>query len=282
MNPPLPLLQAPAEWRVKLRDKLAPRWRLRLRIDDGVLPYDSADLVASRLKKGEFEGSELSILLDLLPLCRGFIDVGANLGLYTLLASRRMRDGKVFAFEASTIEFEKLSWTVRENRLRNVTIVHRAMSDEEGEATIHESLFGAGALNRLDRPAKLTGAWRATRVRKTSLDQYLAGQGDIVVDLVKIDVEGHELPVLRGARDLFARKAPLLMIEVNPSRASEQSTPAGIFAEMHAQNYRWLAIDETAARLYPVEEPVDTINYFAIPRGRSDSLISALLARSPP
>lgn len=278
---PMPLLYAPSEWRVKFRDKFAPRWRLRLRMTDGDLPFDTADIVASRLRRGDFERGELSLLTELLPFCNGFIDVGANLGLYTLLAARRMPRGHVFAFEASAIEYDKLSWTVRENHLTNVTAVHCAVSDEEGEATIHESLLGAGALNRLDGPAKPTGKWRATRVRKTSLDHYLAALREMPpVDFVKIDVEGHELPVLKGARELFARAAPLLMIEVNPARASAQSTPARIFDEMHEQGYRWLAIDEATARLYPVEAPVQVINYFAVPDRRSDPLVNALLNRS--
>lgn len=279
------LEKSPLELCVKLRDKLAPRLRLSLRTSDGFLPFDSADLVATQLRQEKFERAEISILESILPFCATAVDVGANLGLYTLLASRRMPQGKVFSFEASPIEFDKLCWTVRKNGLANVTAVHSAVSSDVGETTIHESLFGAGALNRLDRPAKSNGQWRATQVRKVSLDHYFAvQQGSKInpIDLIKIDVEGHELPVIEGAIGILRSAAPVLMIEVNESRMSERSTPERIFEFMRANSYDMYAIDEVTARLHLVKGPSTEINYFAVPSARKDALVAKLLERAAP
>lgn len=279
----LSIRKSPSNFRVKLRDKFLPRLRMRLQTSDGDLPFDCGDLVATQLRRGEFERAEISILTSVLGLCSTFVDVGANFGLYTLLASRRMRRGRIFSFEASPIEFDKLSWTIRKNDLTNVTAVHSAVSDELGEATIYESLFGAGALNRLDRPAKTTGRWRASRVPKISLDHYFALTPTSRVgriDLIKIDVEGHELPVLLGAKDILRTSAPVIMIEVNASRMSDRSSPEQIFAFMRMHNYRMYAIDGATARLQAVESPSDKINYFAVSSSRTDALVSALLERS--
>jgi len=275
---PLAPLEAPADWCVKLRDKLAPRYRMRLRTAYGDLPFDSADLVATQLRRGNFERTELSILIDVLPLCSSFVDVGANFGLFTLLAARRMAGGRVVAFEASAIEFDKLLWTVRSNNLANVTLLHCAVSDGDGEAYIFESLCGAGALNRLDRPGKPTGEWRRTRVEKTSLDQHFSSASHgLPIDLIKIDVEGHELPVLKGASNVLSESRPVVMIEVNPSRASELSTPEQIFAFMGSRGYRWFAIDKGAACLREADRASGAINYFAIPSSREDALVAGLL-----
>ena len=278
----LSIRKSPSNLQVKIRDKFLPRLRMRLQTSDGDLPFDSGDLVASQLLRGEFERAEISILTSILGLCSTFVDVGANLGLYTLLASRRMHRGCIFSFEASPIEFGKLSWTIQKNGLANVTAIHSAVSDELGEATIYESLFGAGALNRIDRPAKTTGRWRASQVPKISLDHYfeltLARRVD-PIDLIKIDVEGHELPVLLGAENILRASAPVIMIEVNASRMSDRSSPEKIFAFMRMHSYRMYAIDEASARLQAVESPSDKINYFAVPSSRTDALVSALLER---
>lgn len=272
----------PAAFLIKLRDKFAPAMRLWLRTTDGLLPYDSEDLVATGLAHGRFESEELAFVTRALPTCRGVVDVGANFGLYTLLASRRIAiDGRVVAFEASPIEYKKLSWTIACNGLANVVAVLSAISSSEGETVIYESECGAGALNRIDRPAKETGRWRSTTVPMTSLDAWFRSHGaGITVDLIKIDVEGHELPVLYGGRGLIGRYRPVIMIEVNASRASVDSDPERIWSFIVEAGYRWYGIDDAAGNLVPVLRPGDKINLVAVPeRPGNEKLVERLLAR---
>jgi FkbM family methyltransferase len=259
-------VEAPHPLLVKLRDKFWPNYRFALRTEIGLLPYDKNDLVASSLVRGTFEPEEQAVMRALLPACRGMMDVGANLGLYTLLASRLMpSDGQIVAFEASPIEHAKLAWTILRNKLANVEVIHAAVSDALGTATIYQSLAGAGALNRLDRPAKTSGEWEPTKVSMTTIDAWAATHGKIPIDLLKIDVEGHELPVLVGAQSLIRNWRPLILIEVNAARASARSAPREIWDHLVGINYRWFAIQPGASTLTPVEEPGTAINFLAVP-----------------
>lgn len=259
-------VEAPHPFLVKLRDKFWPNFRFALRTEIGLLPYDRNDLVASSLVRGTFEPEEQAVMRALLPACRGMIDVGANLGLYTLLASRLMsRDSQVIAFEASPIEHAKLAWTVSRNKLANVEVIHAAVSDALGTATIYQSLAGAGALNRLDRPAKTSGEWEPTTVSMTTLDSWAATHDKIPIDLLKIDVEGHELPVLVGAQSLLQNWRPLILIEVNAARASARSAPREIWDHLVGLNYRWFAILPGSSTLALVKEPETAINFLAVP-----------------
>lgn len=203
------------------------------------------------------------------------VDVGANIGLYVLLASRLMPAvGRIAAFEASPIEHAKLLWTIGRNRLANVDVVAAAVSDATGSATIHQSLAGAGALNRLDRPAKSSGQWQQVEVPMTTLDTWTGQHPGITVDLLKIDVEGHEFPVLVGADNLIRRFRPVVLIEVNEARASARSTPSQIWDYLVARGYRWFAIEEGHAQVRPAANPSGCVNYLAAP---SEPLANARL-----
>lgn len=232
-----------------------------------MLPYDKNDLVAAGLCRGTFEPEEQTLVRALLPACRGMIDVGANLGFYTLLGSRLiMPDAPIVAFEASPIEFAKLAWTIRRNGLANVEAVPAAVSDHQGTATIYQSLAGAGALNRLDRPAKTSGQWQEVQVPVTTLDAWAANRRDLAIDLLKVDVEGHELPVLKGGAALLERHQPLILIEVNAARASAQSSPREIWDYLAGHGYHWWSIQPDTAELLSATAPGTSVNYLAIPR----------------
>lgn len=259
-------IEVPYPFIIKLRDKFWPSYRVALRTEIGLLPYDMNDLVASNLIRGTFEPEEQAVMRALLPACRGMMDVGANLGLYTLLASRLMpKDSQIVAFEASPIEHAKLTWTVLRNKLANVEVIHAAVSSGSGVATIYQSLGGAGALNRLDRPAKTTGEWESTKVSMTTIDAWAETHGSIPIDLLKIDVEGHEFPVLAGAQSLIREWRPLILIEVNPARSSARSAPRDIWDHLVGINYRWFAIQPGDSILTPAEQPVTAINFLAVP-----------------
>lgn len=269
--------RVPPPLMVRARDKLLPDARLRVRLACGVLPYDHQDNVARDIALGRFETGELALIARALPACRGFVDVGANLGLYTLLADRLMGEGgRVFAFEASPIEFAKLQWTIRRNRLTRVEAVLSAVGSSEGSATIFENLSGGGALNRLDSPAKPDGQWRPAVVPMVTLDSWFAKKPDCAIDFVKIDVEGYELPVLQGAQELLAHKRPALMVEMNEARASAASHPQAVWDFLLEQGYRWYGLGPDAG-LHPLASwRGEALNLFAVP-GEAPSACAARL-----
>jgi FkbM family methyltransferase len=143
-----------------------------------------------------------------------FIDVGANIGYYTLLASRIVgSDGRVVAIEPLRRNITFLERHIRLNDAGNVVVVPLACSDSSGEAMFHE---GANtALGRLaSRPPIEAINLKAHEVVTSTLDDIVRRRG-LQPDMIKIDVEGAELAVLEGARDTIAATAPSLVLSVH-------------------------------------------------------------------
>ncbi|WP_376089741.1 FkbM family methyltransferase [Roseomonas sp. CCTCC AB2023176] len=125
-----------------------------------------------------------------------FVDVGANIGTYSLPAARLVgAEGRVIAFEAHPRTYAYLRRNVEANALRQVVPVHMALGDGDGEVTMTFEDANPGETHVSAQDA----APGAARVRLGTLDDALRDLGAERVDYLKIDVEGFELPVLRGA-----------------------------------------------------------------------------------
>src|SRR5262249_38123063 len=230
---------------LKVRDAVYPSHIFKVRTEDGVLPYMRGDLLGWRFwTDDDFENMDRAVVRKLLKNCKVFIDAGANLGVYSLLASRTCGPGaRIFSFEPSPVEFKKLELTVDWNDLANVIKCPVALSDTNGTLSFFESLEGRGALNRVDRPGDKVSRYRQTQGECARLDDYMSSKGVERIDFIKIDVEGHELPLLEGAANILKTHRPSLMIEMADKRASEVSTPEAIWAYLSSLRYTWLRLD---------------------------------------
>jgi FkbM family methyltransferase len=139
------------------------------------------------------------------------VDIGANVGQYCLCAAARVGPrGRVFAFEPSGRVFEKLKRNIALSGLTNVFADETAISDFEGEAVLHQNREGdrnegQASMASLDLHAG------AQPIRCLPLPRALAAHGVERVDVLKIDTQGAEMAVLRGAQALFARKPAVLL-----------------------------------------------------------------------
>jgi FkbM family methyltransferase len=130
-------------------------------------------------------------------------DLGANVGLYSLLFARRAR--QVVAFEPSPRNLAFLVRTHAANRCENVTVVPWAVSDADGMTR-----FTAGP--NIAQGHLSTAGEQPTAT--TSLDSFVRTFG-VTPSLIKMDVEGAELAVLQGASALLREAAPRLVIEMH-------------------------------------------------------------------
>jgi FkbM family methyltransferase len=253
----------------RFRDRFYRNWIIKVRTEDGVIPYTSGDVIGYNLWiKGKYENIERAVVRALVANCRVFVDVGANSGIYTLLASKNSRpDSSIHAFEASPIEYQKLMLTIEWNALHNVIANNLALSESNGTTSIYENLDGCGALNRVDRPALDNGRYRMVEVPCVSLDTYCESNKISRIDFLKIDVEGHELPVLKGGRRTIAEDRPVIMVEMNDRRSSDQSSPKQLWAFLESYSYVWHQADPLNGRLVSIHQPevFGYLNLFAIP-----------------
>ncbi len=166
----------------------------------GRLELDLSDLIQRQVYLGVYEREETNLVLGYLQPGMTFVDVGANIGYYTLMAASRVGpSGRVFSVEPSQYAVERLEKTVRENHLSQVTVVRGGLSDRASE----ERLFIPEPGNHT--PTMLGEANApSTAIQVKTLDVCLSEWNVERVDLIKIDVEGFEPRVLGGAAQAMA------------------------------------------------------------------------------
>jgi FkbM family methyltransferase len=148
--------------------------------------------------------------------CRGtdVLDLGAHIGIYTVTMARNVGPaGRVHAFEPAPDTRAALREVLALNQCeRSVEVRGDAVSELAGDADLY--LTGASVSNA-NSLVGAAGAGAAIRVNTVSVDEYVAQHG-LDVGLMKIDIEGAELMVLRGARATLRRCRPALTVEVHP------------------------------------------------------------------
>lgn len=165
-----------------------------------------------------FVEPELRHLEALCPARDAAIDVGANIGLFSYRLARIFR--KVYAFEIN----DELLVDLAAYNPGNIEIVSTGLSSTDSETTLYIPvcrnlpLSGWGSLSRDNCPQAETHLTKPVRVRP--LDSYsLHG-----VSFIKIDVEGHEVDVLRGAADTISKNQPIVLVEVKEQNRDRVSS----------------------------------------------------------
>ena len=168
------------------------------------------DLGTQVLFHGGYEDREIAELCKYIPPGGTVLDVGANIGLSALEFSRTVGpDGRVIAFEPHPDTAARLRANLDRNNAANVEIVQSAVGAAAGTITFNESsdatLSSASVI-----PRNLVCSFD---VPLTLIDLAWAEAGKPLVSVLKIDVEGGELQVLQGARELLARDHPAILLE---------------------------------------------------------------------
>jgi FkbM family methyltransferase len=181
--------------------------------------------------------------VNVTPIFRSFLkrnsvvlDVGANFGLYTAIAATRIKThGRLYSFEANPHTFDLLKRTLYANRLvqnQNVVAVNALVGETCGRGTLYYLPHFLGGATMTD-----IGQWgeakRSIEVDMITIDQFLPQE--LAVDLVKIDVEGHEPFVIRGMRETILRSPNIrIFIEFVEGFLAHTVSVDGFAAEIDA------------------------------------------------
>ena len=161
------------------------------------------------------EGRELRVFCSLVKESRRFLDVGANTGIYSLLACAFNPDCQVDSFEPVPRLFEKLQANVKANSWEHRCRLHQcAVSDQPGTALFHVPLVDTPTSASLNVNGFRGYDGEKIQVTVSTLDDLCFDDGPI--DLMKIDVEGFEDAVLRGMPRIIERDHPSMLIECLP------------------------------------------------------------------
>ena len=190
----------------------------RFEVQGRPMLMDTRDRTVTRVLYafGEYEPFETALLNRVLEPGFTFIDIGANTGYYALLAAGAVgKLGRVVAFEPSPFNAEILARNVRLNNLSNVVVEQMALSSGEGEVKLYLSSINAGdhrIYDGHDDDFYNAGKSRTyIQVRAVTLDKYLGGWTG-GVDVIKMDVQGAEIDVLRGMLGTLASNESLVLM----------------------------------------------------------------------
>ena len=252
----------------------------RLPWGDYWLAYN--DVCGDAIFAGNFEEAERQFVERFLRPGMIVLDIGAHHGFYTLLASRKVgKKGKVIAFEPSPRERRRLVRHLRINGCSNVRVEALALAAKEEETTLFVVKGRETGLNSL-RPPKADEPLETISVTVTTLDGYLEQKGIAAVDFIKMDVEGAELEVLKGATHLLSRPPrPVILSEVQDIRTESFGYRAKDILEfLHQRNFHWFKIRRDG-KLLPLSAPNDltsweSYNFVAVPIERLKEIESFL------
>ena len=183
-----------------------------------------------------------------------FIDVGANSGLYTLLASSTVGiEGKVFAFEPSPVPFSRLKENAQLHGKKNIECFDAALSDREEKIKLNIASDGHSAWDSFVGESG-AGQTSIREVMSTTLDEFVSEKNLLdKITMIKMDVEGWETYVLSGGINFLTRPdAPLLQIEFTDL----VTMPAGfncwkLYAQVEELGYQLCIYDTKTGQLHP-------------------------------
>ncbi|MCC6385564.1 MAG: FkbM family methyltransferase [Bacteroidia bacterium] len=152
-----------------------------------------------------WEKESLKLWIKLCTLFDIIFDVGANTGVYSLVAQTVNPRSKVYAFEPLSMFYPKLCMNIQLNHF-NIKPINKAVSDVDGFTVISD----------------YSGQAIEVRSESITLDSFIRQEGITRMGLIKIDVERHEPKVLAGFKEYFLKFKPTLIIEILETKIAEQ------------------------------------------------------------
>jgi FkbM family methyltransferase len=180
-------------------------------------PANDNGVELSLHETGTYEKGILFFLKDFLKKGDCFVDVGANIGLMSLFASQCVgENGTVLSFEAHPETSELLNYNISLNKFKNIRVFDCALGGQKGEGVIRfQSELNRGGASLVDNVKREDGF----KVIIDTLDALFPDK--LIPKVVKIDVEGFELEVLKGAEKIIRNYSPVLILELIDERSAE-------------------------------------------------------------
>lgn len=200
---------------------------------------------------GCIDPNEFALLDRVIEKGMVIVDAGANDGLYTLFAAKKVGpNGVVVSIEPSRREFDRLQSNLRLNDLRNVRAFRIGLSNRSEQGVLkvsgyeHEGQNTFGEFSYEDVECSHT-----EEVPLKRLDALVREAGLSRVDLIKLDVEGGEFLALEGARMILEAHRPLLLLEVNDKALQAQSSSATeVLSLLGSMGYEVYTFDNTSGK----------------------------------
>jgi FkbM family methyltransferase len=203
------------------------------------------DSILCRLIYFGFEEKEITFIKRFLKNGDVLLDIGSNIGLFSLYASQIVgNEGQIYAIEPTPETFKRLEGNINLNLFKNIRTFNIGLSNEKATLKFNISNDGHDAWNSFAKLNELENS-SSVEVEVTTLDSFLNENNIIHIDLVKLDVEGWEKFVLQGGKELITKSSsPVFMIEFTEENAFAAGYYCGeIYDVMKKYGYQWYTYD---------------------------------------
>ena len=260
-----------------------PHRRYMVKLDNGLRFWllSGDQYVSPAMATGDYESIETAFVRRQVREGMAVVDVGANLGWFTAhLALLVGPNGRVDAFEPRSDVMDLLTKTIAENRLANVTTHNFALAHQNSQGQVIWSVHDVnpGGTNLVSSDFA-TPDIIAQPVAVKTLDTCIPHR----VDFIKIDVEGSELLVFKGAQRILSEDRPVILVEINPSNLLRTSGISamefGLFVEK--LDYRLYEIGSSGCCRRQIQtselSAIETlVNVAMLPKERAESTAAAI------
>jgi FkbM family methyltransferase len=178
------------------------------------------------------------------------MDIGANIGYYTLIAANKTKMGTVHSFEPITENYEALKNNILLNNLSNVIINNVGISNVDATETYYISAKDNIGMSGLRPPENYSGI--SEKKETITLDAYVIKKNLSRVDIIKIDIEGNEMNALLGMKMILKKFKPILFIEIiNEHLIKFNSNADDVYSFLQSHGYKAFEI-KSVNNLVPV------------------------------
>lgn len=224
---------------------------------------------------GTYEAGTLELIAEFLKPGQSFLDIGANIGLMTLYASKIVgKNGQVYSVEANPETAKILNTNIQRNQFANIKLIPHAVGAEKGKGKIYANIH----LNR----------GSASLVNHENTDSYYEIDifplydlisPDTHIHLVKMDIEGYELEALRGMKNLLSKEnSPVLIIECGEAITGTEYSKESVYNFINSTgNYRFFKLKNGKGKIsllteiYSVSDLPSHDNMICIPVNQTEN-----------
>jgi FkbM family methyltransferase len=189
---------------------------------DQIIKFRDIEVIVGRdlslfpsLIRGDFENKELQLISKLQLKAETVIwDIGANVGVYSILFSKWFPKSTIVCFEPSDPTFKLLTLNLSHNKCKNVLPFNCGLGDSLEPQFLKRSSLGAGSNSIVlkGEPQKIHGE----EIHMTTIEDFISKKPNLLPEFIKIDVEGFEPQVIMGGSNFISTQKPIIMMEVFP------------------------------------------------------------------
>ena len=245
-------------------------------------PEDIRAAPSMLVNHGSYELIELAVIEHFTQFCQVAFDIGANIGWYTLHMARQLKGvgGRVYAFEPVPRTFTELQRNIELNHFDDViNSLNLALGEVAGTVEFFVPNF-SGSVAASQRQLFPQEVNESVNCKMVTLDEFVRNQKLNRLDLIKCDVEGSELHVLRGGIQTIQAYQPIIMLEMLRKWSEKFGYhPNAIISFMKSRGYRcWFVEHGCMQELVHMEENCTQTNFFFLHNVKHEVILAHWLS----